>query len=137
MLWRRSYDVPRRRCRGRSSQQPHRSALPRRTGRIHPGDRVPEGRRRSVTPYFADVIVEDLRSEAVRGGAVIVVAHGNSLRAFVWSSRTSRGRDCRTRDPDGHSYRVTLDDGLNILSAGYLGDPRPRGGAEAVARQAG
>jgi len=35
-----------------------------------------------VTPYFADVIVEDLRSEAVRGGAVIVVAHGNSLRAL-------------------------------------------------------
>jgi len=28
------------------------------------------------------VIVEDLRSEAVRGGAVIVVAHGNSLRAL-------------------------------------------------------
>jgi 2,3-bisphosphoglycerate-dependent phosphoglycerate mutase len=43
-----------------------------------------------VTPYFADVIIEDLRSEAVRGGAVIVV-------------------DRRTRDPDGDP--VSRDDG--------------------------
>jgi 2,3-bisphosphoglycerate-dependent phosphoglycerate mutase len=40
--------------------------------------------------------------------------------------------------PTGIPYRVTMDDGLNILEAGYLGDPAAAAAAaEAVARQAG
>jgi len=139
MLWRRSYDVPRRRCRGRSSQQPHRSALPRRTGRIHPATECLKDVVARVTPYFADVIVEDLRSEAVRGGAVIVVAHGNSLRALrMVLQNIPEDEIAELEIPTGIPYRVTLDDGLNILSAGYLGDPAAAAAAaEAVARQAG
>jgi 2,3-bisphosphoglycerate-dependent phosphoglycerate mutase len=33
-------------------------------------------------PYWDDVIVPDLLAEGSRGGAVLVVAHGNSLRAL-------------------------------------------------------
>src|SRR5271165_5275024 len=35
-----------------------------------------------VVPYWEDVIVPDLRIEGPRDGAVLVVAHGNSLRAL-------------------------------------------------------
>jgi len=34
-----------------------------------------------VVPYWEDAIVPDLCAEGPRGGAVLVVAHGNSLRA--------------------------------------------------------
>jgi len=92
-----------------------------------------------VTPYFADVIIEDLRSEAVRGGAVIVVAHGNSLRALRMVLQNIPEEEIAELEiPTGIPYRVTMDDGLNILEAGYLGDPAAAAAAaEAVARQAG
>ena len=35
-----------------------------------------------VLPYWEDAIVPDLLAEGPRGGAVLVVAHGNSLRAL-------------------------------------------------------
>ena len=92
-----------------------------------------------VTPYFADVIVEDLRSEAVRGGAVIVVAHGNSIRALRMVLQNIPEDEIAALEiPTGIPYRVTLDNQLNILSADYLGDPAAAAAAAAaVARQAG
>ena len=92
-----------------------------------------------VTPYFSDVIVEDLRREAVRGGAVIVVAHGNSIRALRKVLQHIADEDIAQLEiPTGIPYRVKLDDELNVLAAVYLGDPAAAAAAaEAVARQAG
>ena len=92
-----------------------------------------------VTPYFSDVIVEDLRREAVRGGAVLVVAHGNSIRALRMVLENIAPEDITGLEiPTGIAYRVRLDDGLNILEARYLGDPAAAAAAaDAVARQAG
>jgi 2,3-bisphosphoglycerate-dependent phosphoglycerate mutase len=92
-----------------------------------------------VTPYFAEVIVEDLRSEAVRGGAVIVVAHGNSLRALrKVLQHISDDEIAALEIPTGIPYRIRLDDRLNVLEAAYLGDPaNAAAAAQAVARQAG
>ena len=92
-----------------------------------------------VTPYFSDVIVEDLRREAVRGGAVIVVAHGNSIRARRKVLQHIADEDIAQLEiPTGIPYRVALDDELNVLAADYLGDPAAAAAAaEAVARQAG
>jgi len=92
-----------------------------------------------VTPYFRDVIVEDLRREAVRGGAVIVVAHGNSIRALRKVLQHIADEDIAQLEiPTGIPYRVALDDELNVLAADYLGDPAAAAAAaEAVARQAG
>ena len=83
-LWRRSYDV---------SPPPLALADPRSTHldpryRDVPVQLLPQSECLKdvvarVTPYFLDVLGEDLRSEGVRGGAVLVVAHGNSLRALV------------------------------------------------------
>ena len=139
-LWRRSYDVP-------PPPLPEgdpRSSLTDPRYRDVPAEFIPateclQDVVARVTPYFADVIVEDLRSEAVRGGAVIVVAHGNSIRALrMVLQNIPEDEIAGLEIPTGIPYRVTLDDGLNILGANYLGDPAAAAAAaEAVARQAG
>jgi len=139
-LWRRSYDVP-------PPPMPDgdpRSSLGDPRYRDVPAEFIPATECLKdvvarVTPYFADVIVEDLRSEAVRGGAVIVVAHGNSIRALRMVLQSIPEDEIAVLEiPTGIPYRITLDDGLNILHADYLGDPAAAAAAaEAVARQAG
>ncbi len=92
-----------------------------------------------VTPYFRDSIAEDLRNESTRGGAVIVVAHGNSLRALrMVLQNISEEEIADLEIPTGIPYRMKLDNELNVLDADYLGDPEAAAkAAEAVARQAG
>jgi 2,3-bisphosphoglycerate-dependent phosphoglycerate mutase len=92
-----------------------------------------------VTPYFSDVIVEDLRKEAVSGGAVIVVAHGNSIRALrKVLQHIDDAQIAELEIPTGIPYRIRMDNELNVLEADYLGDPlAAAAAAEAVARQAG
>jgi len=139
-LWRRSYDVPPPPL----LEGDPRSSLTDPRYRDVPVEFIPateclQDVVARVTPYFADVIVEDLRSEAVRGGAVIVVAHGNSIRALrMVLQNIPEDEIAGLEIPTGIPYRVTLDDGLNILGANYLGDPAAAAAAaEAVARQAG
>lgn len=92
-----------------------------------------------VTPYFRDVVSEDLRSEGVKGGAVLIAAHGNSLRALrMVLENIGEDEITEIEIPTGIPYRLTLDRDLNVLEAGYLGDPEAaQKAAEAVARQAG
>ncbi len=92
-----------------------------------------------VTPYFSDVIVEDLRREAVSGGAVLVVAHGNSLRALRKVLQNIDDAEIAELEiPTGIPYRIKMDNELNVITATYLGDPlAAAAAAEAVARQAG
>ncbi len=92
-----------------------------------------------VTPYFRDVIGEDLKSEGARGGAVLVVAHGNSIRALrMVLQNISENEISDLEVPTGIPYRLTLDRELNVLAANYLGDPETATeAAEAVRRQAG
>ena len=139
-LWRRSYDVP---------PPPLPDGDPRASGgdpryRDVPAEFIPATECLKdvvarVTPYFSDVIIDDLRQEAVRGGAVIVVAHGNSIRALRMVLQ-GIGEDeiAELEIPTGIPYRIKLDDELDVIEARYLGDPEAAAAAaEAVARQAG
>jgi 2,3-bisphosphoglycerate-dependent phosphoglycerate mutase len=92
-----------------------------------------------VTPYLRDVLAEDLKAEGVRGGAVLVVAHGNSIRALRMVLQNIGEEEIAELEvPTGIPYRLTLDKELNVLAANYLGDPEAATrAAEAVARQAG
>jgi 2,3-bisphosphoglycerate-dependent phosphoglycerate mutase len=92
-----------------------------------------------VTPYFADVIAEDLRREGVKGGAVLVVAHGNSIRALRKLLQNIDDDEIAELEiPTGIPYLMKLDDTLDVLEADYLGDPdAAAAAAETVARQAG
>jgi 2,3-bisphosphoglycerate-dependent phosphoglycerate mutase len=90
-------------------------------------------------PYWDDAIVPDLLAEGARGGAVLVVAHGNSLRALrKHIDGIADDAISGLEIPTGIPFVYQLADDLSVESGHYLGDPEAaRAAAEAVARQAG
>lgn len=92
-----------------------------------------------VLPYWYDAIVPDLLAEGARGGAVLVVAHGNSLRALRKHLDGIGDEEITGLEiPTGIPFRYRMADDLTVLDGGYLGDPEAaRAAAEAVGRQAG
>ena len=88
-----------------------------------------------MLPYWHDAIVPDLRTSR----SVLVVAHGNSLRALVKHlDGISDEAIPELNIPTGAPLRYELDEDLSVVSSGYLGDPEAiAAAAEAVARQAG
>jgi len=88
-----------------------------------------------MVPYWQDAIVPDLRAYK----AVLVVAHGNSLRALVKHLEHISDEDIVSVDiPTGIPRRYRLDDSLQVKEAFYLGDPEAAKKAAAkVAAQAG
>jgi 2,3-bisphosphoglycerate-dependent phosphoglycerate mutase len=84
-----------------------------------------------MLPYWYDVIVPDLRS----GKRVLVVAHGNSIRALVKHlDDVSDNEISDLNIPTGIPLRYELDADLGVASRAYLGDPVAA--AEAAARVA-
>jgi len=90
-------------------------------------------------PYFHDAIVPDLLREGARGGAVLVVAHGNSLRALrKYLDGTSDDDIVDLEIPTGIPFHYRFDGDLNVISKGYLGDAEAAAkAAAAVKSQAG
>jgi 2,3-bisphosphoglycerate-dependent phosphoglycerate mutase len=85
-------------------------------------------------PYFTDVIVPDLRS----GKTVLVVAHGNSLRALVKHLDQMSDEDIVGLNiPTGVPLRYDLDSDLRPVNPGgtYLDPEAAAAGAAAVASQ--
>jgi 2,3-bisphosphoglycerate-dependent phosphoglycerate mutase len=138
-LWRRSYDTPPPPL---APDSPYEVAGDPRYRDLDPGD-IPRTEclkdvvRRTV-PYWESAIVPDLRTTAASGGAVLVVAHGNSIRALrKHLQRIADDEITGLEVPTGIPYRIRLDDGLVVRSAEYLGDPEAAAAAAAaVARQA-
>ena len=94
---------------------------------------------RRVLPYWESAILPDLRATAARGGAVLVAAHGNSLRALRKHLDGISDADITTLEiPTGIPFRYLINDDLTIRSAAFLGDPDgAAAAAAATARQAG
>jgi len=92
-----------------------------------------------VIPYWQDALVPDLMAEGARGGAVLVVAHGNSLRALRKHIEGIPDDEIpKLEIPTGIPFVYVLGDDLSVVSGDYLGDPEAaRAAAEAVAHQAG
>jgi 2,3-bisphosphoglycerate-dependent phosphoglycerate mutase len=85
-------------------------------------------------PYFTDVIVPDLRT----GKTVLIVAHGNSLRALVKHlDEMSDEEIVGLNIPTGIPLRYDLDDRLRPVVPGgtYLDPEAAAAGAAAVASQ--
>ncbi|AXN48185.1 2,3-bisphosphoglycerate-dependent phosphoglycerate mutase [Mycobacterium marinum] len=85
-------------------------------------------------PYFTDVIVGDLRA----GKTVLIVAHGNSLRALVKHLDHMSDEDIVGLNiPTGIPLRYDLDEWLQPLVPGgtYLDPEAAAAGAAAVASQ--
>ena len=92
-----------------------------------------------VLPYWESAIVPDLRQAAAKGGAVLVAAHGNSIRALRKHLEGISDDDITGLEiPTGIPYRMRLNDDLSVHSMAPLGDPEAAAAAaEAVSRQAG
>jgi 2,3-bisphosphoglycerate-dependent phosphoglycerate mutase len=92
-----------------------------------------------VLPYWESAIVPDLRQAAIKGGAVLVAAHGNSIRALRKHLEGISDADITGLEiPTGIPYRMLLNEDLSVHSMAPLGDPEAAAAAaEAVARQAG
>ncbi len=90
---------------------------------------------RRLIPYYEDAIAPQL----LEGNTVLVVAHGNSLRALEKQlEHLSDEEIVEVEIPTGAPRVYELSDTLEVDKAYYLGDPEQiRLAAEAVARQAG
>jgi len=135
-LWRRSYSFPPPLVGlddpNHPVHDPRYALVPRRA--LPAGECLADVVRRLV-PYWEDAIASDLLS----GSTVIVVAHGNSLRALVKLLEGISDEDVAELNiPTGIPRLYELDDDLEVVSARYLGDAEAaEAAAEAVRRQAG
>ncbi len=136
LIWRRSYDVPPPRM---AEDHPEHPRNDRRYAGLTPqemahgsGESLKDTVARLV-PYWNEVIAPEVRS----GRRVLVVAHGNSLRALVKHlDGLSEEEVLRLNIPTGAPLVYELDRDLRPLGRRYLGDAEAvRARAEAVARQ--
>lgn len=137
-LWRRSYDVPPPPL---AADDPDAAGADPRYRDV-PSEELPTTECladvvRRVVPYWEASITPDLRAEGGHGGAVLVVAHGNSIRAL--RKHIEHIADDEISDleiPTGIPYRYRLSNTLDIEAADYLGNPEvARAAAEAVRSQ--
>jgi 2,3-bisphosphoglycerate-dependent phosphoglycerate mutase len=88
-----------------------------------------------VLPYWEQVIVPDLQATALEGSAVLVAAHGNSIRALRKFIEGISDEDIVGLDvPTGIPYRLLLNDDLSVHSADFLGDPAAAAAAGSPSR---
>ena len=92
---------------------------------------------RRVDPYWQQMILPDLRAVAQWGGAVLIAAHGNSIRALRKILEGISDSDIpEVEVPTGIPYRMLLDQNGSVRSARYLGDQAAAAAAAAaVGRQ--
>ena len=134
-LWRRSYDVPPPPL---SLDDPRHPRFDRRYADLTP-EELPAAEclkdtLERVLPYWHGTIVPQIKA----GKRVLVVAHGNSLRALVKHLDGISDADIPGLNiPTGIPLVYDLDADLKVLGSHYLGDPEAaKAAAEAVARQA-
>ena len=116
--WRRSYATPPPPGRRRERAPPgRRSPLPGRPDRALPTTDAWPMSWPGSSPTGRTPIVPDLLAEGPRGGAVLVVAHGNSLRALRKHSTASpTTRSSSLEIPTGIPFVYELDDDLSVAS---------------------
>jgi 2,3-bisphosphoglycerate-dependent phosphoglycerate mutase len=132
--WRRSYDIP---PPALTLEDPRHPSRERRYGSV-PAEDLPlcESLKDTVArflPYWHDTIAPAIRA----GQRVLVVAHGNSLRALVkYLDNMSDAEIIELNIPTGIPLVYQLSEDLKPLSSRYLGDAETaRRAAAAVANQ--
>lgn len=127
-VWRRSYDIPPppmdNNDPGHPVNDPRYASL---DARALPGSESLATTLERVLPYWHDSIAPQLRA----GKTILVAAHGNSLRAlYKYLLDVSPEEIVGVNIPTAVPMKFELDDNLEVISHGYLGD------AEAIAAKA-
>jgi 2,3-bisphosphoglycerate-dependent phosphoglycerate mutase len=134
-IWRRSYDIPPPPMAESDSSHPiHDRRYRSLDARALPSTESLKITLERVLPYWHDAIAPQLR----RGQRVLVVAHGNSLRAlYKFLNGVADADIVELNIPTGIPLRFELDDALRVKDYRYLGDAAAAAAAAAaVARQA-
>lgn len=136
LIWRRSYDVPPPAIDPDDERHPSHDPLyadidP----AVLPGTEALSNVVDRMLPYWFEEIVPELEA----GKTVLIVAHGNSLRALVKHlDGLSNEEVIELNIPTGIPLLYELDGDLKPISSRYLGDPEAAAAAaEAVSKQAG
>ena len=134
LVWRRSYDVPPPALEKTDERYPGKD--PRYAGMTRQDVPVTECLKDTVArflPHWNDVIAPDVKA----GKRVILVAHGNTIRALVkYLDNVSEKDIVGLNIPTGIPLVYELDDNLKPLNHYYLGDQeKARQAAAAVAAQ--
>ena len=134
LVWRRSYDTPPPPMTADDAAQ---QGLDPRYASLAPGEMpVTECLKDTVArflPYWHETIAPAIR----RGERVIIVAHGNSLRALVkYLDGISDEDIVELNIPTGMPLVYDLDADLRKVSSRYLDEAAAKAAAEAVANQA-
>ena len=134
-IWRRSYDIPPPSLAPGDPRHPSRDP---RYARLAPSELpLTESLKDTVArflPYWHETIAPAIRD----GQRVLVVAHGNSLRALVmYLDKVSESEIVDLNIPTGIPLVYELDADLRPIRHDYLGDPAAaKAAAERVASQA-
>jgi len=133
-IWRRSYDIPPPPLETSDRRHPiHDRRYANLDPRVLPASESLKDTLARVLPFWNDRIAAELKA----GRNVLVVAHGNSLRAVVkMLDNVSEADITELNIPTGVPLVYELDAGLKPLRSGYLGDPEAiKAAAEAVKKQ--
>jgi len=133
-IWRRSYDIPPPALDVTDARHPiHDRRYAKLDPRVLPASESLKDTLARVLPFWNDRIVAELKA----GKNVMVVAHGNSLRAVVkMLDNVSEADITELNIPTGVPLVYELDDGIKPVKSGYLGDPDAiKAAAEAVKKQ--
>lgn len=135
LIWRRSYDTPPPALQPDDERHPSHDPL---YADIDPSE-IPATEALSnvvdrMLPYWFEEIVPELEA----GKTVLIVAHGNSIRALVKHLDDVSEEDIVGLNiPTGIPLVYELDDDMTPISSGYLGDQEAaQAAADAVAKQA-
>jgi len=134
LIWRRSFDIPPPRL---TPEDPGHPSHDRRYAHV-PLHELPVGESLKATiarflPYWHETIAPEIR----RGRRVLIVAHGNSLRALVkYLDNMTDEAIMAENIPTGIPLVYQLNEDLRSLTRDYLGDPEAvKRAAAAVASQ--
>ncbi|HRQ23761.1 MAG TPA: 2,3-bisphosphoglycerate-dependent phosphoglycerate mutase, partial [Anaerolineales bacterium] len=134
-IWRRSYDVPPPALESDDSRHPR---FDRRYASLTP-EQLPATESLKITlervlPFWDSTLAPEIKS----GKRLLVVAHGNSIRAMVkYLDNMSEAEILELNIPTGLPLVYELDENLKAITKDYLGDPEEAAKkAAAVANQA-
>jgi 2,3-bisphosphoglycerate-dependent phosphoglycerate mutase len=133
-IWRRSYDIPPPALESDDPRHPrHDARYADVDAALLPATESLKDTLARVLPFWHARLAPELR----RGRNVLVVAHGNSLRAMVkMLDAVSEADIVELNIPTGVPLLYELDAELRPIKSGYLGDPAAiAAAAEAVRRQ--
>ena len=136
LIWRRSYDTPPPPLEVDDERHPSHDPV---YSDVDPGDLPATEALSDVVDRMLPYWFEEIAPEVEAGKTVLVVAHGNSLRALVKHLDDVSEEDIVGLNiPTGIPLVYDLDDDLQPIESHYLGDEEAaRAAAEAVAEQAG